>query len=725
MIRFLYSFRSMIAHSRLTTVGVFASLCMESAFYCWVPLGFRLLIDKVAPSHNLDLFSYIVLSFAGGALLASCVGFARDYLYVRVQSKFLAQMRQDMFECLQQLSMSFHVRAAMGDMLGAFSRDLASIETAAGSVVPQLLLPLVQCVGCTIVLLFLDWRLAATAWLLWPWMFLAPRRIESEAVSARDERQADEETVLDLLYENLSAQRIVRAFSLERIGSSVFRRRNENLSRSAMRAGLLTLMRERMSMAGILLIQITAFALASWLVMGGKITLGTLLASQILTGMLALSLSVLAQSQAVIDTAKLGLGRVNAFLSEPVGMTDASSAVDLPPFTNEIRFRGVDFSYGGPDLALDGAYARIRCGSFVAFVGTSGAGKSTMLNLLMRLFDPQAGVITVDGQDIRGVRVNSLRAQMAVVLEDNFLFSTSIKENIRLGNPASSDEEVIEAAKQAEIHEFILTLPAGYESQAGERGEPFSHAHRQRIALARAMLRKPAILLLDEATSALDPLNEAAITETIQRLAMGRTVISVTHRLSSAQYADHVFVFDKGRVAEQGTHAELLEADATYASLWHKQAGFTFSADGGHVDVDAKRLRALPILETIDEARLQDLAPFFATENYASGREIVRQGDPGDKFDIIVRGKVEVLRQDGMQHEPRRVAILHDGDYFGEITLLTGFPRTATVRTLTLCTCISLERTHFNRMLERFPELQTEISHVARDRMKLASAATL
>ncbi len=715
----------MIAQSRLTLAGICVALCIETAFYCWVPLGFRVLVDNVAPSRDYDLFSYIVLSFAGGALLASCVGFARDYLYATMQSKLVAQMRQDMFECLQQLSMSFHLRAAMGDMLGAFSRDLAAIENAASGSVPHLLLPLIQCVTCTLVLLFLDWRLAATAWLLWPWMFLAPRRIESEAVTAKDERQADEETVLDAVYENLSAQTIVRAFSLERFGSSVFRRRNENLSRSAMRAGLLTLMRERMAMSGILLIQITVFGLASWLVMSDRLSLGTLVAAQILTGMLALSLSLLAHSSRIIEAGKEGMARINAFLSEPVGMSDAGSAVDLPPFTNEIRFRGVDFSYAGQDLALDGAYARIKQGSFVAFVGTSGAGKSTMLNLLMRLFDPQAGVITVDGQDIRGFKVGSLRSQMAVVLEDNFLFSTSIKENIRLGRPGASDEEVIEAAKLAEIHDFIVSLPEGYDSQAGERGEPFSHANRQRIALARAMLRKPSILLLDEATSALDPLGEAAITQTIERLAVGRTVISVTHRLSSAQGADHIFVFDRGRVAEQGNHAELLAAGGTYASLWQKQAGFTFSADGGHVDVDAKRLRALPILESIDEARLEDLAPFFATENYASGREIVRQGDPGDKFYIIVRGKVEVLRQDGVQHEPRRVAILHDGDYFGEITLLTGFPRTATVRTLTLCTCISLERTHFNRMLERFPELQNEISNVARDRLKLASAATL
>jgi ATP-binding cassette subfamily B protein len=245
----------------------------------------------------------------------------------------------------------------------------------------------------------------------------------------------------------------------------------------------------------------------------------------------------------------------------------------------------------------------------------------------------------------------------------------------------------------------------------------------QRLAMARAILRNPEIVLLDEATSALDPVDEVEVSEMMRALAKGRTLISVTHRLSTTADADHIFVFDEGRIVEQGGHFELMAMNGVYATLWRKQAGFIFSADGTHVDVDAQRLKAFPILENLDEAKLTELAPFFATETFQPGREIVRQNDPGDKFYIIARGKVEVWRTEEQSGNTARVAVLQDGDYFGEITLITGFPRTATVCTVTVCTCISLERGQFNRMLERFPELQRHMSEVAVQRLRESSKA--
>ena len=211
--------------------------------------------------------------------------------------------------------------------------------------------------------------------------------------------------------------------------------------------------------------------------------------------------------------------------------------------------------------------------------------------------------------------------------------------------------------------------------------------------------------------------------ETLRNVSIGRTVISVTHRLSTVADADNIFMFDQGAIVEEGSHFELLAANGSYASLWRKQAGFTFSADGRHVDVDAQRLKAFPILESLDEAKLADLAPFFATETFQPGREIVRQNDPGDKFYIIARGQVEVWRTEEQSGNTKRVAVLQDGDFFGEITLITGFPRTATVRAMTVCTCISLERGQFNRMMDRFPELRRQLSEVAVQRLRESSKA--
>jgi ATP-binding cassette subfamily B protein len=359
----------------------------------------------------------------------------------------------------------------------------------------------------------------------------------------------------------------------------------------------------------------------------------------------------------------------------------------------------------------------------VAFVGPSGSGKSTILNLLMRFHDPTAGFIAIDGHDLRSVTQASLRSRMGVVLQENSMFNVSVFENIRLGKPDASTEAIFAAARAVGLHEFIMTLPRGYETPVGEHGARLSSAQVQRLAIARAILRDPEILLLDEVTSALDPVDEVAVHSTLRSVGKGRTVISVTHRLSTVADAEHIFVFDRGRIVEQGSHFELLALNGTYANLWRKQAGFTFSADGRHVDVDAPRLKAFPILETLDEEKLAELAPFFATETFMPGREIVRQNDPGDKFYIIARGAVEVWRTEEQSGNTKRVAVLQDGDFFGEITLITGFPRTATVRTMTVCTCISLERGQFNRMMDGFPELRRQLSEIAVQRLRESSKA--
>jgi ATP-binding cassette subfamily B protein len=245
----------------------------------------------------------------------------------------------------------------------------------------------------------------------------------------------------------------------------------------------------------------------------------------------------------------------------------------------------------------------------------------------------------------------------------------------------------------------------------------------QRLAIARALLRSPEILVLDEATSGLEPVDELEINQLLAPLRAGRTVIALTHRLSTVADADFIFVMDNGDIVERGSHFELLAANGTYASYWRKQAGFTFSADGKHVDVDAERLKAFPILEKLDDETLEQLAPFFTTETFPPGREIVRQNDSGDRFYIIARGKVEVWRTEEVTGKSSAIAVLQDGDFFGEITLISGFPRTATVRTITVCTCISLGRGHFNRLLEYNPALQRELSEVAVQRLRETSKA--
>lgn len=713
---------------RFSLVLIAIALLIEAGFTGFFPLIVRFFIDDALLARNYSSLSWMLTVLGGAVVLAVAAGLLRDFLAARVQSQSLSGLRQRMFERLQRVTMSFHSHNRTANLLDRFSTDFASIESAVGMAIPWGILPSLEALLATVLVFRMDWRVGIAVFLFWPWILLAPRVPAARVTRANEALREDEMRVLGALKENLSAQTLVRAFSLEQAGIAGFRNRNDRLSRSTMRAGLLSAFMERFTGAGILSLQALVLALSAWLVFNTQLSLGTLVAIQMLAVVLSNALLFIVEFTPSIGAGKTAYRRIEETLAAPQAVEDNPGARFLPPLQTEIIFANVDFSYDesvgqSRRYHLKGIRARIPRGAYVAFVGPSGSGKSTMLNLLMRFYDPTSGFIAIDGYDLRSLSQASLRSRMGVVLQQNSLFNISVRENIRLGKPAASEESIIEVAKAVGLHDLIMSLPHGYATLAGENGVRFSWVQMQRLAMARAILRDPDIVLLDEATSALDPVDEMEVAGIIRSLARGRTLISVTHRLATAADADHILVFEDGQIVEQGSHFELMALNGSYASLWRKQAGFTFSTDGTHVDVDALRLKAFPILENLDEEMLASLAPFFATETFQPGREIVRQNDPGDKFYIIARGKVEVWRTEEQTGAATRVAVLQDGDYFGEITLITGFPRTATVRTVTVCTCISLERGQFNRMLDRFPELRRKISEVAVQRLRESSRA--
>jgi ATP-binding cassette subfamily B protein len=348
----------------------------------------------------------------------------------------------------------------------------------------------------------------------------------------------------------------------------------------------------------------------------------------------------------------------------------------------------------------------------VALVGPSGSGKSTALALLMRFHDPDAGAVRIDGHDLRDLTQASVRAQSGVVLQEHGLFDLRLRENIRLGRPGASDEALEAAARAAGVDEVARRLPEGYDTMLGERGGQLSGGQRQRVAIARALLRDPAILLLDEATSALDAATEAAINETLYALGRSRTVIAVTHRLASAAHADSIVVLDDGRVVDRGTYAELLACEGRYRELWTKQSGFVLSPDGERAEVAPARLRRLPILQHLDPALLGEPSRLFVTAHHPDGRTVVHEGDPGDRFYLVARGRLEVT-QATAGGGSRRLGVLEDGDHFGEVALLHNTTRTATVRTLTPCVCLSLAREPFAHLLARAPHVRAGLERAA------------
>ena len=697
-------------------IWIFLGLLLEMAFYAGVPLSFKFLIDRAIIGQNREVLLYTVCGLGASVCVVSLAGVGRDYLYARLVPEMIGDLRLRVFSHLQRLSMSFYARAQVGDLLSRFSGDAASIEVAMSSAIPWGILPGLDVICSACLLCYLDWRLALVASLVCPASIIGPRIFAPKAMSASHLKKQDEAVTLTTVQENLFAQPVVKAFGLERHFWDMFVGRNLQLFRSGMRVNFISSLLERSSYIGVMLVQVLVVGVGASMAFKGTITVGTLAAFQALFLSMSSSISSVTQYAPSLFQAAASMARLEEILRERPQVTNVDEVSPLPRLSTEITFENVTFGYAPGQESLTGVNLTIPAGHAVAFVGSSGSGKSTILNLIMKFYDPDQGAVRFDGVDLRTVTESSLRSQMGVVFQESILFDTSVRENLHLGRLGATDEQIEAAAQSAEIHEFILGLPEGYGTSIGERGGRFSGGQRQRMALARALLRDPDILILDEATSALDPATEAAVNETLARVGKDRTVITVTHRLATVVQADRIFVLSKGQVVEQGRHDELLSMNGVYAGLWRKQSGFVINQEGNHADVDVERLRALPILEKLGEPLLEEIAELFVTEQHPKDRVVVYEGDPGDRFYIIVRGSVTVLKAtpDG---EQKPVAVLQDGDYFGEIALLRSVPRTATIRTLTPCVFLSLQREQFSYLISRADHLRQSMEEILRERL--------
>jgi ATP-binding cassette subfamily B protein len=690
-------------------VGVVV-LCMllDMGFNAFVPMAFSHLIDAGITPRNSSVMIHTLVALGVVTLVATAAGMLSDFTYARLSAGVLVRMRQKLFDHLQTLSPSFFQRYSAGEIAARYSNDLVAVEQTLGTWLAWGWKPMLDVIGYNVVMFTVNWRLALFAQLLWPMTLLGPRIFAPRATAAAAQRKDREAEVLTAVDEATAGRHVVRAFGLETNMSGRFAGKLGSLAATAVRGALFTSALERSASIGIYTLQITILGIGGAMAYRGSISVGGLVAFYTVFISLSTSLYYLAQYSSSLINSAAGLARIEEILAERSAVPDAPAAHALPPFHDAIRLRDYVFTPEPGRRILDGVTLTIHSGESVAFVGPSGSGKSTVLNAIMRSFDPDDGAVVIDGHDLRAVTKASFIGQSAVVFQESFLFNTTIRENLRLGRAGATDAEIEAACRDAEIHDIILAMPKGYDSPVGERGGLLSGGQRQRLAIARALLRNPRILFLDEATSALDPGTETAINRTLERLGRGRTVLAVTHRLASVANCHRVFVMNRGQVAEHGSHAELLAQSGLYAALWRKQEGIHTSDDGTRAAISAARLKQFPLLAQLNDAMLQELTAQFATESVAAGREVVTEGDPGDKFYIIARGRVEVLKR-GADGANQRVRLLEDGDNFGELALLRNVPRAATIRTLVPGVFLTLQRQHFQNLLDRSPEVRAAI----------------
>jgi ATP-binding cassette subfamily B protein len=562
-------------------------LLVETLFNVIMPLSLKFLIDDALGEEDFGVLMKILSALAVAGIITSLVSVWYERWDAWLSASVISDVRRTLFDHVQNLPSSFFARTKRGEILSRFSVDLSAFENVVATLANSAVLPAFELVAGIGLMLYLNWQLAVVALLIFPITLIGPRILTPKAVRANYEQKVNEAAILGLVQENISAQAVVKAFSLQRRALGWFSVRNETTRQKIASATFLSSMVERTVNISVLLLHLVVLALGAYLATTGQITIGTFVTFESAFWEISYNIAHLMHFVPVTIQSAAAVRHMQELLDEPTRGADRPGAPDLPRISNDINFENVTFGYeGSTEPVLEDLNLKIEFGKSVAIVGPSGSGKSTLLNLILRLYVPTEGRVTIDGVDIRKVTRESLRDGMAVVFQDNILFNMSIRENIRLGKEGATDKDVIEAAKKAEIHRFIMSMPQKYDTQVGERGDTLSGGQRQRMAIARAIVRDPSLLLLDEATSALDQTTEAAINRTLLKLAKGRTMIFSTHRLTSVVDMDEIIVIAGGKVMERGSHNELLAKNGLYRKLWDDQSHVSHDDDDDDDDDD-------------------------------------------------------------------------------------------------------------------------------------------